>query len=66
MKVEIINKSKHQLPAYATDLSAGMDLRANIEPMLFVSTALLNNALSQVLYHFLTFFNYTLYDKEEI
>ncbi len=31
MKVQIINKSKHQLPAYATDLSAGMDLRANID-----------------------------------
>ena len=31
MKVEIINKSKHQLPVYATSLSAGMDLRANIE-----------------------------------
>ncbi len=31
MKVQIINKSKHQLPAYATGLSAGMDLRANIE-----------------------------------
>lgn len=31
MKVEIINKSKHQLPSYATDLSAGMDLRANID-----------------------------------
>jgi dUTP pyrophosphatase len=31
MKVEIINKSKHQLPAYATELSAGMDLRANLE-----------------------------------
>lgn len=31
MKVQIINKSKHQLPAYATSLSAGMDLRANIE-----------------------------------
>lgn len=34
MKVEIINRSKHPLPAYATDLSAGMDLRANIyEPI---------------------------------
>lgn len=34
MKVQIINRSKHQLPAYATDLSAGMDLRANIsEPI---------------------------------
>ena len=31
MKVEIINKSKHQLPVYATSLSAGMDLRANLE-----------------------------------
>ena len=31
MKVEIINKSKHQLPSYATALSAGMDLRANID-----------------------------------
>lgn len=34
MKVQIINRSKHQLPAYATELSAGMDLRANIaEPI---------------------------------
>ena len=31
MKVEIINRSMHPLPAYATDLSAGMDLRANID-----------------------------------
>lgn len=31
MKVEIINRSKHQLPSYATELSAGMDLRANID-----------------------------------
>lgn len=31
MKVKIINKSKHQLPAYETVLSAGMDLRANID-----------------------------------
>ena len=31
MKVEIINKSKHPLPAYATILSAGMDLRANLD-----------------------------------
>ena len=31
MKVEIINRSKHQLPVYATELSAGMDLRANID-----------------------------------
>ncbi len=31
MKVQIINKSKHALPAYETVLSAGMDLRANID-----------------------------------
>ncbi len=31
MKVQIINKSKHQLPSYETVLSAGMDLRANID-----------------------------------
>jgi len=31
MKVRIVNKSKHQLPAYETLHSAGMDLRANID-----------------------------------
>ncbi|HRY97436.1 MAG TPA: dUTP diphosphatase [Bacteroidales bacterium] len=31
MKVRIINRSSHPLPAYATDLSAGMDLRAFLE-----------------------------------
>lgn len=31
MKVEIVNKSKHELPKYATASSAGMDIRANIE-----------------------------------
>lgn len=31
MTVEIINKSKHELPKYETPLSAGVDLRANIE-----------------------------------
>jgi len=31
MKIQIINKSKHQTPQYATKLSAGLDLRANIE-----------------------------------
>ena len=34
MEIQIINKSKHQLPSYATELSAGMDIRANlIEPV---------------------------------
>lgn len=31
MTINIINKSHHQLPAYATEQSAGMDLRAFIE-----------------------------------
>lgn len=31
MKVKVINKSKHELPTYATEGSAGMDLRANID-----------------------------------
>ncbi len=30
MKVKIVNKSKHDLPKYSTELSAGMDLRANL------------------------------------
>ncbi len=34
MKVQIINKSKHPLPKYETEQSAGMDIRANlIEPV---------------------------------
>ena len=34
MNVQVINKSKHPLPAYATELSAGMDIRANLsEPI---------------------------------
>lgn len=38
MIVEIINKSKHALPAYETALSAGMDLRANLdEPIVLES-----------------------------
>lgn len=31
MKIRIINTSHHPLPHYATPLSAGMDLRANID-----------------------------------
>lgn len=34
MKVKIINKSPYELPRYATGLSAGMDLKANLsEPV---------------------------------
>ena len=31
MKVQVINKSKHPLPQYATGQSAGVDLRANLD-----------------------------------
>lgn len=31
MKVKVINKSRHQLPQYETPLSAGMDVRANLD-----------------------------------
>lgn len=31
MKIKVINKSKHELPAYTTEAYAGMDLRANID-----------------------------------
>lgn len=31
MKIKIINKSKHELPGYATLAAAGMDLHANLE-----------------------------------
>lgn len=38
MKIKIVNQSKHSLPAYETELSAGMDLRANLEePVLLQS-----------------------------
>jgi dUTP pyrophosphatase len=34
IQINIVNKSKHDLPEYATPLSAGMDIRANIsEPI---------------------------------
>lgn len=31
MKIKIVNRSHHVLPQYATALSAGLDLRANLE-----------------------------------
>ena len=34
--MRIINRSHHQLPAYATPLSAGMDLRANLDAPIVV------------------------------
>ena len=31
MQVKIVNKSNNELPAYSTELSAGMDLRASLQ-----------------------------------
>ncbi|KAA9340988.1 dUTP diphosphatase [Adhaeribacter soli] len=31
MKIKVINQSRHPLPEYQTSLSAGLDLRANLE-----------------------------------
>ena len=38
MKVKIVNKSGFQLPFYATELSAGMDLKASIETPIELDT----------------------------
>jgi len=38
MKVKIVNKSKHNLPHYATNQSAGMDLRANLMETIVLKT----------------------------
>ena len=35
--VRIINKGRHPLPSYATDHSAGMDLRANVETSIILA-----------------------------
>jgi dUTP pyrophosphatase len=31
LKIKIINRSKHELPAYSTAAAAGLDLRANLD-----------------------------------
>ena len=31
MKIKIVNRSHHALPQYATEQSAGVDLRANLQ-----------------------------------
>ena len=38
MKVKIVNKSKHDLPKYSTELSAGMDIRANLNEPVFLKS----------------------------
>lgn len=37
MKVNIVNSSKHPLPSYQTESSAGMDLRANLDSPVKIS-----------------------------
>jgi dUTP pyrophosphatase len=36
MEVRLINRSKNQLPAYETEASAGVDLRADISPSIIL------------------------------
>lgn len=38
MKIRIVNNSKHPLPAYETIVSAGMDLRANIDEQIILKS----------------------------
>ncbi|MGB0402872.1 MAG: dUTP diphosphatase [Salibacteraceae bacterium] len=38
MNVNVINRSKHALPHYSTEESAGMDLRANIDTPITLKT----------------------------
>ena len=38
MEIKIYNKSKHELPEYATPQSAGLDLRANIEQSIILES----------------------------
>ena len=37
MKVEVINKSRFPLPAYATEMSAGLDLKSDIDEPVILS-----------------------------
>ncbi len=37
MNVSVVNKSAHPLPAYATEGSSGLDLRANIEKTILLA-----------------------------
>lgn len=36
MKIQIVNRSHHPLPQYATPLSAGLDLRANLDASIII------------------------------
>lgn len=37
MNVRIVNQSKHDIPSYATQSSAGMDIRANLEESIILA-----------------------------
>lgn len=37
IKVKIVNESRHETPSYATEGSAGMDLRANIDAPVLIA-----------------------------
>jgi len=37
MEIRIVNKSKHDLPKYETEASAGMDLRANLDESILLN-----------------------------
>ena len=37
VQIQVINRSKHALPAYETEQSAGMDVRANIDETISLS-----------------------------
>ena len=52
VKIKLRNRSRHEMPAYATPLSAGLDLRANIdEPLTLqpLQRALVPTGLSMAL-----------------
>ncbi|MDY5006172.1 MAG: dUTP diphosphatase, partial [Prevotella sp.] len=36
IEIKVINKGHHPLPQYATEQSAGMDLRANIDEQIVI------------------------------
>ncbi len=38
MQIRVVNQSKHELPQYATELSAGLDLRANLDAPIELKT----------------------------
>ena len=38
MKIKIINNSKHELPKYSTEESAGMDLKANLQEKIILKS----------------------------